>query len=83
MLCSRTQQGLTRVGLEPPTSGSGVRGINNQATALLANIEAVNNTDADPTAWSHRPVCIFVVHTSISSQIWRLYYTTVKENIPI
>ena len=33
--CSRTQRGLTRVGLEPPTSGSGVRGINHQATALL------------------------------------------------
>ena len=32
--CSRTQHGLTRVGLEPPTSRSGVRGINNQATAL-------------------------------------------------
>ena len=32
--CSRTQHGLTRVGLEPPTSGSGVRGINHQATAL-------------------------------------------------
>ena len=28
MPCSRTQHGLTRVGLEPPTSGSGVRGIN-------------------------------------------------------
>ena len=25
---SRTQHGLTRVGLEPPTSGSGVRGMN-------------------------------------------------------
>ena len=34
MPCSRTQHGLTRVGLEPPTSGSGVRGINHQATAL-------------------------------------------------
>ena len=33
MPCSRTQHGLTRVGLEPPTSGSGVRGINHQATA--------------------------------------------------
>ena len=32
--CSRTQHGLTRVGLEPPTSGSGVRDINHQATAL-------------------------------------------------
>ena len=33
--CSRTQHGLTRVGLKPPTSGSGVRGIiNHQATAL-------------------------------------------------
>ena len=32
--CSRSQDGLTRVGLEPPTSGSGVRGINHQATAL-------------------------------------------------
>ena len=32
--CSRTQHGLTRVGLEPPTSGSGVRGINHHATAL-------------------------------------------------
>ena len=32
--CSRTQHGLTRVGLEPPTSGSGVRGINHQAIAL-------------------------------------------------
>ena len=32
--CSRTQHGLTRVGLESPTSGSGVRGINHQATAL-------------------------------------------------
>ena len=32
--CSRTQHGLTRVGLEPPTFGSGVRGINHQATAL-------------------------------------------------
>ena len=27
MPCSRTQHGLTRVGLEPSTSGSGVRGI--------------------------------------------------------
>ena len=27
MPCSRTQHGLTRVGLEPPTSGSGVRGV--------------------------------------------------------
>ena len=34
MPCSRTQHGLTRVGLEPLTSGSGVRGINHQATAL-------------------------------------------------
>ena len=34
MPCSRTQHGLIRVGLEPPTSGSGVRGINHQATAL-------------------------------------------------
>ena len=25
MPCSRTRHGLTRVGLEPPTSGSGVR----------------------------------------------------------
>ena len=28
MPCSRTQHGLTRVGLEPPTSGAGVQGIN-------------------------------------------------------
>ena len=28
MPCSRTQHDLTRKGLEPPTSGSGVRGIN-------------------------------------------------------
>ena len=35
--CSRTQHGLTRVGLEPPTSGSGVRGINHQAIALPYN----------------------------------------------
>ena len=34
MPCSRTQHGLTRVGLKPPTSGSGIRGINHQATAL-------------------------------------------------
>ena len=34
MPCSRTQHGLTQVGLEPQTSGSGVRGINHQATAL-------------------------------------------------
>ena len=34
MPCSKTQHGLTRVGLEPPTSVSGVRGINHQATAL-------------------------------------------------
>ena len=27
MPCSRTQHGLTRVGLEPLTSGSGVRGL--------------------------------------------------------
>ena len=33
MPCSKTQHGLTRVGLEPPTSGSGIRGINHQATA--------------------------------------------------
>ena len=33
--CSRTQHGLTRVGLEPLTSGSGVRGINHQATAIF------------------------------------------------
>ena len=32
--CSRTQHGLTRVGLESPTYGYGVRGINHQATAL-------------------------------------------------
>ena len=32
MPCLRTQQG-TRVGLEPSTSGSGVRGFNHQATA--------------------------------------------------
>ena len=32
MPCSRTQHGLTRVGLEPPTSGSGVRSIKHQAT---------------------------------------------------
>ena len=32
--CSRTQHGLTRVGLEPPTSGFRVRGINHKATAL-------------------------------------------------
>ena len=31
---SRTQHGLTRVEPEPPTSGSEVRGINHQATAL-------------------------------------------------
>ena len=34
MPCSRTQHGLTQVGPEPPTSGSGVRGINHQTTAL-------------------------------------------------
>ena len=34
MPCSITQHGLTRVGLEPSTSGSGVRGINHQATTL-------------------------------------------------
>ena len=34
MPCSRSQHGLIRVGLEPPTFGSGVRGINHQATAL-------------------------------------------------
>ena len=34
MPCSRTQHGLTLVGLEPPTSGSRVRGINRQAIAL-------------------------------------------------
>ena len=41
--CSRTQHGLTQVGLEPPTSGSGVRGINRQATTLpgLQGINAV------------------------------------------
>ena len=33
MFCSRTQHGLTRVGLEPQTSGSGVQGINHPATA--------------------------------------------------
>ena len=32
MSCSRTNT-ATRVGLEPPTSGSGVRGVNHQATA--------------------------------------------------
>ena len=32
--CSRTQHGLTRVRLEPLTSGSGVQGINHQATEL-------------------------------------------------
>ena len=32
--CSRTQHGLTRVGFEPPTSGSRVGGINHQATAF-------------------------------------------------
>ena len=34
MACSRSQHGLTRVGLELPTSGSGVRGINHQALRL-------------------------------------------------
>ena len=44
MPCSRTQHGLTRVGLEPPASGSGVRGINHQATALpYQNIEIEYN----------------------------------------
>ena len=39
MPCSMTQHGLTRVELELPTSGSGVRGINHQATAhKLAHI---------------------------------------------
>ena len=38
MPCSRTQHGLTRVGLEPPTSESGVRGINHEATALQAKL---------------------------------------------
>ena len=32
--CSRTQHGFKQVGLEPPTSGSGVRDINHQATVL-------------------------------------------------
>ena len=32
--CSRSQHCLIRVRLEPPTSGSGVQGINHQATAL-------------------------------------------------
>ena len=41
MPCSRTQHGLTRVGLEPPTSGSGARGINHQATVLPQNIKGV------------------------------------------
>ena len=36
--CSRTQHGLTQAGLEPPTSGSGVRGINHQATALPSDL---------------------------------------------
>ena len=39
MPCSRTQHGLTRVVLGPPTSGSGVRGINHQATTLLKQFE--------------------------------------------
>ena len=34
MPCSRTQHGLTRVGLEHLTSGSGVRDINHQATVI-------------------------------------------------
>ena len=34
MPCLRTQHGSTRVALKPPTSGSGVRGINHQATVL-------------------------------------------------
>ena len=33
--CSRTQHGLTRVGLEPPTSGSGVGGINQTAQCFF------------------------------------------------
>ena len=41
--CSRTQHGLTRVGLKSPNSGSGVRGINHQATALPANRMGVYN----------------------------------------
>ena len=41
--CSRKQYGLTRVGLEPPTSGSGVRGINHQATAIEITAAASNN----------------------------------------
>ena len=45
MPCSRTQHGLTRVGLEPPTSGSGVRGINHQATALPENAEGTPKTE--------------------------------------
>ena len=35
MPCSRTQHGLTRVGLEPPTSGSGVRGVGEKSANLV------------------------------------------------
>ena len=45
MPCSRTQHGLTRVGLEPPTSGSGVRGINHQATVLPMSDQVENPED--------------------------------------
>ena len=43
MPCSRTQHGFTRVGLEPPTSGSGVRDINQEAemTEFLSADKAV------------------------------------------
>ena len=41
MPCSRTQHGLTRVGLETATSGSGVEGNNHQATALPSQAQVV------------------------------------------
>ena len=68
--CSRTQHGLTRVGLEPPTSGSGVRGINHQATAFLWRDWGANPRPTAPEADAlttrlsgpYTFICAFLIH---------------------
>ena len=42
--CSRTQHGLTRVGLEPPTSGSGVQGIYSNTRPPRSHYQVVQYT---------------------------------------
>ena len=58
MPCSRTQYGLTRVGLEPPTSGSGVRGTNHQATTLPCGVRGLVKEPLDCMSydWPESPM---------------------------